>query len=92
MPLFSEQDNPASFSPYILTRSVEVTFFFFFFFLLLYLIFIRLFKIILNDILALHFKERKVVFSSGYVEKRNTCLDIWQQFSFQQLVLLCQYY
>lgn len=24
MPLFSEQDNPASFSPYILTRSVDV--------------------------------------------------------------------
>ena len=26
MPLFSEQDNPASFSPYILTRLVEVHF------------------------------------------------------------------
>lgn len=26
MPLFSEQDNPASFSPYIITRSVEVNF------------------------------------------------------------------
>lgn len=24
MPLFSEQDNPASFSPYLLTRSVDI--------------------------------------------------------------------
>lgn len=27
MPLFSEQDNPASFSPYILTRLVEIHFY-----------------------------------------------------------------
>lgn len=40
MPLFSEQDNPASFSPYILTRSVNIIFPFF---LKLNMVFIKLF-------------------------------------------------
>lgn len=40
--------------------------------------------------LSLHFKERKVVFYSGHVERRNYCLDVWN--SFQQMVLFCQYY